>query len=350
MDISWFYYGIEEFKVITIRNFIIKLIGILFIFMFVKDSSDLSIYIWCQVLVLFFGNLSLWLSIRKFIDKPIFTIGGCLIHLGPVILLFLPQCIDSVYMTLDKIMLGNISNIAEVGLYSQADKIVKICVTVITSMGLVMSPRIANSFASGETVLIRKYLHSSFKFLFTFSIPMVFGINAICNNFVGWFFGPEYSDVTLLIKFLSPTIFLLGINSIIGWQYLLSVKREKEFIYSVSIGAISNVILNMILIKKLDSLGAVLASVCSMFIMSVLNLIFIRKELSFRYLLKGIYKPLFAAGVMNFIVSYLGSYLSVSFFSTIVQSIAGIVVYFLILIICKDETIRGYINKLSKRS
>lgn len=348
-DIAWLYYGIEEFKIITIRNFIIKVIGVVSIFIFVKHKNDLNIYIWCHVLVLLFGNLSLWIGAKKFIGKPIFEFKEIMKHFIPVIILFLPQCIDSVYMVMDKIMLGNISTITEVGLYSQADKIIKMAVTMVTSMGVVISPRIAASFAYGNKGDIRKYLHNSFEFIFITAIPIMFGVIAISNNFVGWFFGSGYEEVISLIKYLSPTIVLLGINSVIGWQYLLSVKREKEFIFSVSIGAISNIFFNNVLISNLKSRGAVIASLISMTIMSIINFIIIRKQISFKHLILRIYKPLIASTFMLVIVYLVGRYLSSSFISTLIQVIIGIIMYVLILLIIKDSILIDYINSLKKK-
>ena len=345
-DISWLYYGIEEFKVITIRNFIIKIIGVGCIFIFVRSSTDLNIYIWCHVLILLLGNLSLWISAKKFIGKPIFKFNTVMKHFTPILILFLPQCIDSVYMIMDKIMLGKMSTITQVGLYSQADKIIKMAVTIVTSMGLVMSPRIASSFATGDNKQIRRYLHSAFEFIFIIAIPIMCGLVSISDNFVGWFFGEGYEGVIILIKLLAPTVVFLGINSVIGWQYLLSVKREKDFIFSVSIGAIINIILNIILIIKFKAVGAVIASVVSMAIMSIINFIFVKKQISFKYLLSKLYKPLIAAIIMTIIVEIVGKYISVSFISTVIQVIVGIIIYILILFIIKDDIMIRYVSKI----
>lgn len=344
-DIAWLYYGMEEFKVITIRNFIIKITGVICIFIFVNDSNDLNIYIWSNVLVLLLGNLSLWINIKRFIGKPIFEVTSIKKHFIPIIILFLPQCIDSVYMIMDKIMIGNMSTITQVGLYSQADKIIKMAVTVVTSMGLVMSPRIAASFANGDKDEIKSYLHKSFEFIFIIAIPIMFGIAAIANNFVGWFFGDGYGEVIDLIKYLAPTILFLGINSVIGWQYLLSVKREKEFIFSVSIGAICNIILNIMLINKFEAKGAVAASLISMAIMSLINFIFIRKEISFKYLFSKIYKPLISSIIMYIGVRLVGNYLEIAFISTVLQVIIGISLYIVVLFSVKDTILINYFKK-----
>ena len=40
IDISWFYQGMEDFKKISIRNFITKILSVICIFLFVKNKND----------------------------------------------------------------------------------------------------------------------------------------------------------------------------------------------------------------------------------------------------------------------------------------------------------------------
>ena len=61
IDISWFFQGIEEFKKTVMRNMLVKSISIALIFILVKNSDDLTPYIWIYVLSTFFGNLSFWM-------------------------------------------------------------------------------------------------------------------------------------------------------------------------------------------------------------------------------------------------------------------------------------------------
>ena len=43
-DISWLYQGIEDFKSVTIRNLLFKVLNVVCIFLFVKEKSDLYVY------------------------------------------------------------------------------------------------------------------------------------------------------------------------------------------------------------------------------------------------------------------------------------------------------------------
>ena len=148
-DISWFFQGLEEFKKTVIRNIIVKLISFICILVFVKTKNDLSIYILIYVLSNFIGNMSLWMYLPKYIEKIKINELNIFKHLKPTLWLFIPQIAMQIYTVLDKTMIGTIiEDKSEVGYYEQAQKIVKLCLTLVTSLGIVMVPRIANTFAS----------------------------------------------------------------------------------------------------------------------------------------------------------------------------------------------------------
>ncbi len=349
IDISWFYYGIENFKKITIRNVIIKIIGIICIFLFVKDYNDLNIYILCHVLVLFLGNLSLWIGLKNQITKICRPTINCLKHIKIAFIFFLPQCLDSIYMLMDKVMLGQLSTMEEVGIYGQADKIIKMVVTVITSLGLVVSPRIAKSFKTGNKKEIKKYMFNSFYFVFLLSFPMIFGLIGISDIFSDWFFGEGYDGVSIMINVLSPIILFMGLNSIIGWQYLMTVKREKDFTKSVAIGAVMNLLLNFILIKKFNAVGAALASITSMLIMTIINFNFIKDIIKINELLNIIPKILFSSLIMFLVIKPIELIQINSIVITFIQILLGVLIYAILLIVFKDKFVMKYINKLIQK-
>ena len=349
IDISWLYYGVEEFKKITIRNVIIKIIGIICIFLFVKDVNDLDVYIICHVLVLLLGNLSLWIGIKKQISNINKPSKACIEHIKFAIIFFLPQCLDSIYMLMDKVMLGNMSSMEQVGIYGQADKIVKMVVTVITSLGLVVSPRIAKSYKEGNENEIKKYMNDSFYFVFFMAFPMIFGLIGVSNTFSNWFFGDGYNGVAQMINILSPLILFMGLNSVIGWQYLMTVGREKDFTKSVTIGAVTNFVLNAVLIIKLNAMGAAIASIISMFIMTIINFYWIKDLIKIKEVLNKMPKLLLASIIMFLAIKPIQVVNLKPIIITFIQVFVGIIIYVVMLIIFKDKMIKDFLYKIVKK-
>ena len=70
IDISWFFVGIEDFKKIVTRNVLVKVLGLILIFILVKSKADLWIYVLINSLCAFLGNLIFWILISKYVQKP----------------------------------------------------------------------------------------------------------------------------------------------------------------------------------------------------------------------------------------------------------------------------------------
>lgn len=149
LDISWFFQGLEEFKKTVIRNTVVKLVSIICIFTFVKSANDLSKYFLIYVLSTLIGNISMWMYLPKYLKKIRRKELKILKHVKPTAVLFIPQLATQAYTVLDKTMIGAmVADKSEVGFYEQAQKMVKLLLTIATSLGTVMVPRMASTFAS----------------------------------------------------------------------------------------------------------------------------------------------------------------------------------------------------------
>lgn len=348
-DISWFFQGLEEFKKTVTRNTIVKLISVISIFAFVKDSNDLGIYFGIYVLSNLIGNFSLWAYLPKYLKKLRVKQLNVIQHIKPTIGLFIPQIAIQVYTILDKTMIGAIiSDKSEVGYYEQAQKIIKILLTVITSLGTVMMPRIANTFASGEKEKINAYMKKSFNMVFLLAFPMIFGIIAVSKAFVPVFFGPGYDKVVILMSVISPIILLIGLSNVIGIQYLLPTRRQKEYTLSVIFGAIVNLILNACLIWKFGAIGASIATVIAELTVTSVQIFFTRNNFHWREIIKTAFNYLLASLAMFIVCLIIGKYIERNIISLIAQVIVGGCVYGGVLLILKDNLVMELLGRVKQ--
>ena len=349
LDISWLFRGIEEFKKTVVRNTIVKLISVALIFTLVKSVDDLYKYFIIYVLSTAIGNISLWLYLPKYIEKVKINELNILKHLKPTIILFIPQIAVQIYTVLDKTMIGMIvSDKAEVGYYEQSQKIIKLLLSIITSLGTVMLPRMAATFANGDNDKMKEYMKKSFNFVFLLAFPMIIGIDSVASKFVPLFFGNGYEKVTNIIYIISPIILAIGLSNVVGTQYLLPTKRQKEYTISVICGAIINFILNMILIRMFRSLGASIATVIAEFSVTAIQLFAIRKDMNIKKIVNLSKKYLVSTIVMGIVVLLIGFKGNNSWTTIIIQGISGMVTYLVMLIILKDEFLLDNINKILK--
>lgn len=350
IDISWFFQGLEEFKKTVIRNMIVKLISIVCIFVFVKTPDDLHIYFWIYVLSILVGNMSLWLYLPKYLTKTRINELNLFKHLKLTVALFVPQIAIQVYTLLDRTMVGAIiPGKSEVGYYDQGQKIIKILLTVITSLGTVMLPRIANTFANGEKEKITNYMKKSFNMVFILAFPMIFGIIAVSDAFVPIFFGQGYDKVSILMKVISPIILLIGLSNVTGTQYLLPTKRQKEFTTSVVCGAVVNFIMNMCLIWKFGAIGASIGTVIAELTVTLVQMYFVRKNFDFKKII-GLTKNYVISSLLMFIVCLIiGRIINNNLLSVIIQCAVGGLIYGIVLLVLKDNFVYEILNKLMSK-
>ena len=349
-DISWFFQGLEEFKKTVTRNIIVKTISVISIFTFVKTPNDLKLYFWIYVLSTLIGNLSLWAYLPKYLKKVKAKQLNIIKHIRPTIGLFIPQIAIQVYTVLDKTMIGAIiPDKSEVGFYEQGQKIIKMLLTVITSLGTVMLPRIANTYANGEKKKVAEYMKKSFNMVFLLSFPMIFGLISVSKTFVPIFFLLGYDKVAILMSVISPIILLIGLSNVTGTQYLLPTKRQKEYTISVVLGAIVNFVMNMCLIWNFGAIGASIGTVIAELTVTLVQIYFVRKDFDFKNIFKLSTKYLVSSIIMFIVCITLRKFINNNLISTIVQVISGGIIYMVCLLILKDKIIFEIIEKLRKK-
>ena len=350
IDISWFFQGLEEFKKTVTRNMLVKLISVVCIFLLVKTKNDLYVYFWIYVLSILIGNISLWLYVPKYVSKIKLKNLHFLKHLKPTIALFIPQIAIQVYTLLDKTMVGAIiSDKSEVGYYDQGQKIIKILLAVITSLGTVMLPRIANTYSRGEKEEITRYMKKSFNMVFLLAFPMIFGIIAVSKAFVPIFFGQGYEKVVILINVISPIILLIGLSNVTGTQYLLPTKRQKEFTTSVICGAVVNFILNSCLIWKYGAIGASIGTVIAELTVTLVQIYFVRKDFDLKKMVKLSRNYIIASIIMFIVCLIVRQVINNNFISVVTQVAVGGLTYGLCLLILKDEFVYEMLNRLKQK-
>lgn len=347
IDISWFFQGKEEFKKTVFRNLLVKIISVICIFIFIKNQTDLIKYFLIYVWSILIGNISLWLYLPHYLEKVKISELNIFKHIKPTITLFIPQIAVDVYTILDKTMIGYIiSDKSEVGYYEQAQKIIKMLLTIITSMGTVMMPRIANKFSNGEKEKVEKYMKKSFNLVFLLAFPLIFGIIVVSKDFVPIFFGKGYEKVIILMQIISTIILLIGLSNVIGTQYLLPTRRQREYTISLICGAVMNLIMNSIFIYKFGAFGASLGTVIAEFTVTTIQMICIKKDFNLYEIFKLSINYLISALIM-FICCYLVNFIGLDpLINVILKVIIGGIVYVVVLLIMKDEFFYEILNRL----
>lgn len=346
IDISWLYIGLEDFKKTVTRNLAVKLLGIVLIFMFVKSKQDLYLYIMINALMILSGNIIMWIYLPRTVNIIKIQLNEVVFHFIPSLRLFIPQVAIQVYVVLDKTMIGLLSTVNEVGYYEQSEKIVKATLSLVTALGIVMLPRMSNLFANGDKKQMDLYLNNCLIGVAYFSIPLAFGLGGISYEFVPWFLGSNFDSAKILIILLSPILFFISMSNVMGVQYLLPSNKTKEFTISVFAGAFVNLCLNLILIPKYNAIGACIGTLLAEISVMLIQFISLRKVINFIEYLKSISLFVFSSLVMLIVIRYIGGQINFSVNTTIIQIIAGVFVYFLLLTLLKEKYTKLIFKKI----
>lgn len=350
LNIGWLLTGMEEFGKIILRNVIIKFVGIIVVFTVVHSPKDLELYIAVNMLVSVISNLSLWPFVKKYVDKINFKELRPFSNFKTVFSLFIPTVAVSIYTVLDKTMIGIITtNPSENGYYEQAMKLTKMVLVIVTSLGTVMIPRIGYLFDKNDKEQLREYIYKSFRFVLFLSIPMSLGLCVVSENLIPWFFGNEFNIVIPLLKILGFLIIAIGISNVIGMQYFVPTKRQYLMTRTVCIGAIVNFCFNLFLIPRFGCIGAAYSSVIAEFMISMIQLWLIRKEISLIKIIKESINYFISGIIMMICVGFCSRYLSPSLIHTLLLIIWGVFIYCLLLFVFKDSFFHGILKLLLKK-
>lgn len=302
IDLTWMLYGLEEFVVTSIRDMTVKVATALLIFLLVKDAGD----VWKYALIYsvgFFVSQVVALPIvkgRVHFIKP--AIGNVIQHLKPNLILFLPTIAVSIYKTMDKVMLGSMTNDVELGYYHGCENITRVPLALVTALGTVMLPRMTNMLSKSDNQEnIDALFNKSIMFAMFISTSTCIGIMTVAREFVPLFFGEGFEKCILLFWIILPSCIFLAFANVIRTQFLLPRKRDKLFVISLFSGAVINVILNLLLIPRFASVGAALGTLAAEIVVCVVQAACVFKEANIgRNILNSI--PFVFSGIVMFVV------------------------------------------------
>lgn len=337
VDISWLFTGLEDFKKTVTRNIIVKVASAVLILLFVKNQGDLTLYIIIVAGSTLLGNLTMWTYLRKLLVPIKLKDISLIPHIIPVLALFVPQLASQLFMTLNKLMLGNLSTISQTGYFDNADKIIRILLTAITAVGTVIFPRLANSFKNNDTDKIEKYMKLSFDMVSLISIPVTFGLISISESFSNIYFGKGFQGIDVTLSVLAIELIFMGWSTVFGNQFLVAIDKIKGLTISVVLATVILLLTSNILIPMYGSKGAAASSVIGEMTIAIVQLFFVKRYINLLPIFKDFYKFLLSGIVMFFCCNFVGHLISNDLLNIAFQIILGGIIYFVSLYILKPQ-------------
>jgi O-antigen/teichoic acid export membrane protein len=280
----------------------------------------------------------MWFYFQRYNLHPTkFSLEKIKLHFIGSMKLFVPMLAIEVYTVLDKTMVGILSTEAEVGYYTMSQRLVKMILALITSLGAVVMPRMSNLIATEQHEEVEKYIRVIFEFLTYASILAMVLILVTMKDFVPLFFGSKFLKVKDLVVYITPIILFISWSNLFGIQIMVPMKKENYLTASVIAGALVNFTMNLLLIPNYQALGAVIGTVVAEFTVTLVQMILVRKLISLKPLFSQIWKHIIA-GLITLLVLLLLSQINLNPIWRIVLELAtGLTVYVSVEMILKSS-------------
>lgn len=347
---EWFYQGIEDFKYITIRGLIIKTISLVLLFVFVKSKTDLLYYGCYIVFGVLGGNIFNFFRLRKYIHREnvIFSELHLKRHIRPVLKVFFLTVVTSIYSQLNTLLLGFFKNALAVGYFAAATKVMQMLLQLSTCLGSVMMPRVSHLIAENKENEFNALIQKSYDFTLAIALPIMVGLVFCAPSLIITLCGVKFENSILPSQIIAPIILMVAISNVWGIQVLFPKGKINIVTLCCGIGAIVDLMLNLCLTaffsyigSSIAYLGAEVATVISMYFIG-------RKYIPITYFKKSHLQYVVGCILMAVALTAISQLNLPTLTILIMQGCCGILLYFVFLLLCKDELIMQVLKKFKK--
>lgn len=343
--VNWLYQALEQYDYITKRYLFFQAVSVALMLVFVHQQSDYRIYALITVLASAGANVLNFIKLRSYISLKKHGPYHFKRHIKPIFILFAQSITASIYTNLDTVMLGFMKGDVEVGLYDAAVRVKSALLSIVTSLGSVLLPRMSYYARKDEKdefiALMKKGLQVSL--LLSFPLTIYFILEA--KDSILFLAGDGYLGAVDAMRIITLTVVPIGLTNIIGVQVLTPLNQEKYVLYSVMSGAVSDFILNLFMIPGYGAAGAAVATVIAEFLVLAVQVHYARHLFSYmKSKWKALKYPAFA--LISGLVMCSVYLLSIQ--SVLLRLILTVIVYFgvyaILLWISKDDLFMNLIH------
>lgn len=346
IGMEWLYKALEQYTYITVRSLIFKIIALIGMFLLVKTKSDYVIYGGITIFAASASNICNFVNAHKYIDFKFLGNYSIRSHLKAVGIFFAMACATTVYTHLDTVMLKFMSTDIDVGYYGAATKIKTILVSVVTSLGTVLLPRVSYYIKKNLTEEFHRITEKALNFVVLLAAPLALYFILFARYGILFLSGNEYEGSIVPMQIIMPTILLIGITNILGIQILVPLGKEKYVLYSEIAGAVIDVILNALLIPFMQSAGAAIGTLVAEAVVFMVQFIVLKDSVTYAFKKIKYWKILIAMllGVVSSIWCVLFNF--GNFITLVVSSILFFSVYAISLVVMREKLIVEIFNQV----
>ena len=351
VGMNWLFQALEQYDYITFRSLAFKVASVILMLALVHQKSDYVIYGGITVFAAAGSNILNLFRARRYIDFR--WLGGYRFrkHIKPILILFAQSLAVSIYTNLDTVMLGFMRSDIDVGYYNAAVKIKSVLLSLVTSLGGVLLPRMSYYAKEDMQEKFSETMTMALNFTMLISLPLAVYFSMFSADCIQFLAGDGYAGAVRAMQIITLSIVPIGLTGILGVQVLTAIEKEVCVLYSVIVGAVLDFILNLAFIPEMGAAGAALATTIAEFAVLGVQLLYTRDLLSgVRNRLHGktYFLLLFPASFCAYLMH--GLQLNSVFFELVVSAGVFFLVYGAGLLLMRDEFSQRALNWIRKKS
>lgn len=344
LGMEWLYQAMEEYRYIAVRSVLFQIVALIALVLFVRNENDIVPYTVITLIASSGSYILNFVNARKYIRLRYY---GCLEirkHMKPLLWLFAMAVSIELYTVLDTTMLGVLKGDATVGLYTAAIKVERMANTVITSIGVVLIPRLSFYIGQMEQEKVQVLVNKAYNYVFMLSFPAAIGLFLLSDEIIKLFSGSAFVSASLTMRILVPIVIVIPFSVVTNQQTFIPMGKEKLILISTFVGAGTNFILNLILIPLFAENGAAIATVIAEAAVAMVCFLNVRKYFDIKVICRFVWQY-WVAGISILIVVVLIRQMELGYVIHVLLTISiAFVLYFLILLLMKNP----YVNDLAR--
>lgn len=354
MGMEWLYQALEEYKYIAIRSVLFQVIALILMFFFVRDSGDIVWYAFIYMLATSGAYILNFINAKKYVDYRWYGHYEIKKHLQSLFWLFAMAVSIELYTVLDTTMLGFLQGDIAVGKYTAAIKVNKLANTIITSVGVVLIPRLSYYVGHGEFKIMKALIDKTYNFVFLLSVPAAIGLFSLSDNIIWLFSGSEFSSAGFTMRLMVPIVLFIPFSVVTNQQTFVPMEKENLILISTLLGAITNFIFNLLLIPRYSENGAAVATVLAEMIVAMVCYLNIRHFFDMSIIFRKYYQYWLAA-IPILIITKLVEMTAINYVIRMIIIVSlSFGSYFFVLFMLRNnyllEVLRILGNKVGKKS
>lgn len=347
--IEWFYKGLENFKFITQRTILVRLIYVVLVFVCVRDKDDYDIYYLLTVLTIVFNAFVNIFYSRKFIHV---TLKGISMspYLRSFFILGVYALLTSMYTSFNVAYLGFVAGETEVGYYTTAVKLYTVLISLFSAFTGVMMPRMSSLIAEGKYDDFKRLTDKSVDVLLTFVFPIIVFSMIFAPQIIAVISGPGYESAILPMRIIVPLLLIIGYEQIIIIQMLTPLKKDKAILINSALGGLVGILMNLLLVPDYQSTGSAIVWVIAELTVLCSGQYFVTRFIGVRFPFSKITVQIFVAlpiGGICYIIELFQLYN----IWTLLIGVSIVVIYYIIvnIYIFKNELVLLFIDRIKMK-